>query len=171
MHRVPDERPTSNGTLTRMRTPTSTARPTVNPAPAPVAETPVAETPWTNPVAAAALRSTVQLLADVENGVVRNFSDSSVVRGYANDLASAVGTIDAATIAITNDASKENDSFLPLIGNAGDSATHAENRLEAKELESTWTLERSGILAAIRRARTISQNVADQLDPRVSPKS
>lgn len=121
---------------------------------------------WTNPAAAAALRSTVDLLKGIEDGIVRNFKDAELVRGYAADLRSTVDIFDTATEAVSTDASAENDSFLPLISNAGGSASHAEVRLSSKELASTWPLERGDILAAIRRARALSQNVADQLDPR-----
>jgi hypothetical protein len=121
---------------------------------------------WTNPAAAAALRSTADLLEQIESGIVRNIKDVGLVRGYAIDLRSTLEIFETATTAITGDASKENDSFLPLITTAGGGVTHAETRLTAKELTSTWPLERGDILAAIRRARSISDNVADQLDPR-----
>jgi hypothetical protein len=121
---------------------------------------------WTNPAAAAALRSTVDLLKGIEDGIVRNFKDVEMVRGYAADLKSTSDIFQTATDVLTTDASKENDSFLPLISNAGGGVLRAESRLSSKELSSTWPIERGDILAAIRRARAISQNVADQLDPR-----
>jgi hypothetical protein len=121
---------------------------------------------WTNPAAAAALRSTVDLLTGIEAGIVRNFKDVEMVRGYASDLRSTTDIFATATDVLTSDASKENDSFLPLIANADGGVTRAEARLSSKELSSTWPIERGDILAAIRRARAISQNVADQLDPR-----
>lgn len=123
---------------------------------------------WTNPAASAALRSTADLLATIEAGIVRNIQDVSLVRAYAIDLKSTLEIYDAATTAISTDASKENDSFLPLITTAGGGVTHAESRLSSKELTSTWPIERGDILAAIRRAKSISLNVADQLDPRSS---
>lgn len=123
---------------------------------------------WTNPAASAALRSTADLLATIEAGIVRNIQDVSLVRAYAIDLKSTLEIYDAATTAISTDASKENDSFLPLITTAGGGVTHAESRLSSKELSSTWPIERGDILAAIRRAKSISLNVADQLDPRSS---
>jgi hypothetical protein len=123
---------------------------------------------WTNPAASAALRSTADLLGSIEAGIVRNISDVGLVRAYAVDLRSTMEIYDAATTALTTDASKENDSFLPLITTAGGGVTHAEARLTSKELASTWPIERGDILAAIRRAKSISLNVADQLDPRSS---
>ena len=128
--------------------------------------TPAETTSWTNPAAAAALRSTVDLLKGIEDGIVRNFTNVELVRGYAADLKSTADIFATATDVISTDASKDNDSFLPLITNAGGGVLRAESRLNAKELTSTWPLERGDILAAIRRARAISQNVADQLDPR-----
>jgi hypothetical protein len=121
---------------------------------------------WTNPAAAAALRSTADLLEQIEAGIMRNMQNVDMVRGYANDLNSTIEIFATATAAITGDASKENDSFLPLINTAGGGVQHAEARLASKELSSTWPLERGDILASIRRARSISTNVADQLDPR-----
>lgn len=135
------------------------------PAPAP-GPTETDRSAWTNPAAAAALRSTADLLASIEAGIVRNIQDVNLVRSYAIDLKSTLEIYDAATSAITTDASKENDSFLPLISTAGGGVSHAEARLASKELTSTWPIERGDILAAIRRAKSISQNVADQLDPR-----
>jgi hypothetical protein len=136
------------------------------PAPSSDVPSPTGDTAWTNPAAAAALRSTADLLQNIEDGVVRNFRDVELVRAYASDLRSTSEIFETATAAISGDASKENDSFLPLISNAGGGVERAEARLTSKELSSTWPLERSDILAAIRRAKAISQNVADQLDPR-----
>lgn len=135
-------------------------------APAPVAVPLTTSGAWTNPAASAALRSTAELLKQIEDGIVRNFADVDLVRGYAADLKSTVEIFETATDAITSDASAENDSFLPLITNAGGGVERAEVRLSSKELHSTWPLERGDILASIRRAKSISQHVADQLDPR-----
>ncbi|MCW2926303.1 MAG: hypothetical protein JWM86_271 [Thermoleophilia bacterium] len=121
---------------------------------------------WTNPAASAALRSTVDLLKGIEEGMVRNFGSVDMVRAYAVDLKSTIEIFETATSVLMNDASKENDSFLPLIDTAGGGVTRAEARLSSKDLSATWPLERGDILAAIRRARAISLNVADQLDPR-----
>ncbi len=144
---------------------TTTPTPASPPA-APPVSTDVDRSPWTNPAAAAALRSTADLLETIEQGILRNFQNVDYVRGYASDLHSTLGIFSTATSAITDDASKENDSFLPLITTAGGGVEHAETRLSSKELKSTWPLERSEILASIRRAKSISANVADQLDPR-----
>lgn len=124
---------------------------------------------WTNPAASAALRSTAELLRSIEDGIVRNFSDTERVRTFAGDLRSTLEILDAATTAISSDASVENDSFLPLVASANGGVELAESRLSSKELAVTWPLERADILSAIRRARAISQNVADQLDPRLQP--
>lgn len=132
------------------------------PAPAPSTDRDV----WTNPAAAAALRSTADLLGQIEAGITRNMRNVELVRGYANDLSSTIDIFATATAAITGDSSVENDSFLPLITTAGGGVEHAESRLSSKELASTWPIERGDILASIRRARSISTNVADQLDPR-----
>ena len=135
------------------------------PAPAPV-ELPAAGSAWTNPAASAALRSTADLLKGIEDGVVRNFKSVELVRGYAADLKSTIDIMGTDATAISTDGSQENDSFLPLISTAGGGVEHAESRLSAKDLTATWQIERGDILAAIRLARAISQNVADQLDPR-----
>ena len=127
----------------------------------------VSEPVWTNPAATAALRSTVDMLKSIEDGIVRNFQNADLVRSYAVDLKTTIEIFDTATTAITGDASKENDTFLPLLSSAGGGVSHAEMRLSSKELTTTWPLERVDILAAIRRAKSISQNVADQLDPRL----
>jgi len=121
---------------------------------------------WTNPAAAAALHSTADMLTTIESGIVRNFGNAAAVRSYATDLLSTVDIIATASEAITSDTSKENDAFLPLITNAGGNASHAGTRLQAKELATTWPVERGDILQAVRRARAISLNVANQLDPR-----
>ena len=138
--------------------PTSRLTPTAQPGDAPS---------WTNPVASAALRSTADLLKGIEDGIVRNFTDIERVRLFAGDLRSTLEILTAATTAISTDASVENDSFLPLVASANDGVELAENRLSSKELAATWPIERGDILSAIRRARAISQNVADQLDPRL----
>ncbi|MCB0877751.1 MAG: hypothetical protein KDC46_02065 [Thermoleophilia bacterium] len=140
-------------------------------APKPAKDAPVINEPgdryaWTNPAAAAALRSTAELLSSIEQGIIRNISNVNMVRGYAADLGSTMDIFETATQAISSDAYKENDSFLPLITTAGGGVTHAQERLVSKELNSTWPIERGDILASIRRARAISSNVADQLDPR-----
>ncbi|MCW2924222.1 MAG: hypothetical protein JWM98_1626 [Thermoleophilia bacterium] len=127
---------------------------------------PAAAGSWTNPAASAALRSTADLLKDVEDGIVRNFKNAGLVASYAADLRSTSEIIDAATTAISTDDSKENDAFLQLLENAGGSVSHAQDRLSSADLVSTWPLERGDILAAVRRAKAISSNVADQLDPR-----
>ncbi len=149
-----------------MRIPPSTAAASVTAAATPCVTVPGDRDAWTNPAAAAALRSTADLLTMIEAGIVRNIKDVDAVRGYAVDLKSTLEIYEAATVAIISDASKENDSFLPLITAAGGGVTHAEARLGAKELSSTWPIERGDILASIRRAKSISTNVADQLDPR-----
>lgn len=130
------------------------------------AAAPINADSWTNPAAAAALRSTAELLRGIEDGIVRNFRDAQLVRAYAPDLKSTSDILETASAALLSDTSKENDAFLPLIDNAGGGVSHAEARLSSKEFASTWPLERGDILAAIRRARAISTNVADQLDPR-----
>ncbi|MCW2922455.1 MAG: hypothetical protein JWL76_2329 [Thermoleophilia bacterium] len=150
-----------------MRIPSNIAAASVTAATTPKAAVLVDDRPvWTNPAASAALRSTADLLGTIEAGIVRNISDVGLVRAYAVDLRSTMEIYDAATTALSTDASKENDSFLPLISTAGGGVTHAESRLSSKELASTWPIERGDILAAIRRAKSISLNVADQLDPR-----
>lgn len=150
-----------------MRIPSNIAAASVTAATTPKAGPLTDERPvWTNPAASAALRSTADLLTSIEAGIVRNMGDVGLVRAYAIDLRSTLEIYDAATNALSTDASKENDSFLPLISTAGGGVTHAESRLSSKELTSTWPIERGDILAAIRRAKSISLNVADQLDPR-----
>lgn len=137
---------------------------------APTAPTaPAGNEAWTNPAASAALHTTSDLLQGIEDGMVRNFRNPEAVRAYVIDLRSTLDIIDAATTAITGDASKENDAFLPLMSTVGDGVAYAENRLAAQNFAVTWPVERGDILAAIRRARAISRNVADQLDPRTTP--
>lgn len=132
-------------------------------------ESPVADSAsWTNPAASAALRSMSELLRGIEDGVVRNFTSVEQVRTYAVDLRSTIDILGTATDAIRTDSSAENDAFLPLMDTAGGGVERAESRLSSKELTATWPLERGEILAAIRRARSISENVADQLDPRAT---
>lgn len=126
----------------------------------------VTESPWTNPAAAAALRSTVDLLRAIEDGIVRNYQSGDKVSGFAVDLRSTSEIFETASSVLLGDASKENDSFLPLITTANGGVNQAESRLSSKDIQSTWPAERGDILAAIRRARAIGQNVADQLDPR-----
>ncbi|MEO6866908.1 MAG: hypothetical protein ABI200_02700 [Gaiellales bacterium] len=134
--------------------------------PPPTAVVRGAANPWTNPVAAAALRSAVDLLGGTEEGIIRNFADTSFVRQHAAGLRSTAELFSVATDVLRNDASIENDAFLPLVTNAGTSVSEAEFRLSAREITSTWPLERSEILASIQRARALSQHIADQLDPR-----
>jgi hypothetical protein len=136
-------------------------------APAPASAPAIADrSAWTNPAAAAALRSTADLLTSIEAGILRNIANVDLVRGFASDLHSTLDIFETATVALSEDASKENDAFLPLITTAGGGVEHAESRLASKELKSTWPIERGEILASIRRAKAISSNVADQLDPR-----
>ncbi|MCW2974482.1 MAG: hypothetical protein JWN72_2755 [Thermoleophilia bacterium] len=123
-------------------------------------------TTWTNPAAAAAMRSTVDLLKLIEEGITRNFADPNRVLGYASDLRSTFDIYTQATDAITADDSKENDSFLPLINKAGANINDASDRFDSKDFATTWPLYRNDVLAQIRTARSISLNVADQLDPR-----
>jgi hypothetical protein len=123
------------------------------------------DTQWTNPAAAAALRSTVDLLTLIEAGITRNFTDPDRVASFASDLHATVAIFAQATDAVASDASKENDSFLPLITTAGDNVAAAEERLNAKDFNTTWPIYRNDVLAAVRTARSLSQNVADQLDP------
>jgi hypothetical protein len=146
--------------------------PTISSAAAPASSQPPAANvadrfAWTNPAASAALRSTAEMLGTIEAGIMRNMGNVELVRAYAYDLRATMDIFSTATTAITGDDSKENDSFLPLIETAGGGVEHAETRLTAKEIRSTWPIERGDILAAIRRARSISANVADQLDPRI----
>jgi len=123
-------------------------------------------TGWTNPAAAAAMRSTVDLLKMIEDGITRNFQDPARVVAFASDLHSTYDIYAQATDAITNDDSKENDSFLPLISKAGSNIADAQDRFDSKDFATTWPLFRNDVLAQVRTARSLSQNVADQLDPR-----
>ena len=145
------------------------SRPAVIPAGPVAPSAPAGNDAWTNPAASAALRSTADLLQGIEDGMVRNFRNPEAVRGYAIDLRSTLDILEAATTAITSDGSTENDAFLPLMETVGDGVGYAENRLASQNFATTWPLERGDILAAIRRARAISRNVADQLDPRTAP--
>ncbi|MCW2949346.1 MAG: hypothetical protein JWN41_359 [Thermoleophilia bacterium] len=123
-------------------------------------------TTWTNPAAAAAMRSTVDLLTMIQDGITRNFQDPSRVSAFASDLRSTYDIYGQATDAIQQDDSKENDAFLPLILKAGTNISDAQEHLLAKNFNATWPLYRNDILAQVRTARSLSQNVADQLDPR-----
>ncbi len=127
--------------------------------------TSIAAAPWTNPAATAALRSSVQILQSIEEGIVKNFAEVDKVRVFASDLRTAGDIFQAANDALLGDANKDNDQFLPLIGQADSRVSTAEVRLSSKDISSTWPNERSNILEAIRHARVISANVADQLDP------
>ena len=134
---------------------------------APAADTPsgIAAAPWTNPAATAALRSSVQILASIEEGIVQNFAQVDKVLGFAADLRTTTDIFQAASDALLSDTNKDNDQFLPLIGQAGSRVTSAEGKLSSKDITSTWPSERATILEAVRHARVISSNVADQLDP------
>lgn len=123
------------------------------------------ETPWKNPAAASALRSTVQMLATIEDGIVKAYSQVDRVRLFATDLHTTNEILTAASDAISSDASKDNDLFLPQLNLAGTGMFSAEQRLVDKNLGATWPVERGDILGAIRKARVITANVADQLDP------
>lgn len=130
---------------------------------------PVEDLSYKNPAATAALRSTVEILKGIEDGIVKNYTEVEKVRSFANDLHAAADIVSAASDAIMGDANKDNDQFLPLITQAGARVSAAEIRLSAKELSSTWPSERSSILDGIRHARVISSNIADQLDPNAVP--
>jgi hypothetical protein len=121
--------------------------------------------PWTNPAATAALRSSVQILKSIEDGIVKHYAEVDKVRIFAADLRTTSDIFQAANEALTGDSNKDNDQFLPLIGQAGSRVMVAEGRLSSKELAAIWPFERSNILEAIKHARVISSNVADQLDP------
>lgn len=123
-----------------------------------------ATSPWANPAAAAALRSNVELLRAVEEGIVKNFQDVDRVRTYAIDLRATTDMFMAATGALSTDKSTENDQVLPIISQAESRIVGAESRLSAKDLTSTWPAERTDILSAVRFARVISENVARQVD-------
>lgn len=124
------------------------------------------ESAWTNPAASAAMRSAAQGLEVIEAGITRNIRNVEAVRSFAFDLRTMMDMFTAASRAIAADSSKDNDLFMPLIDIAVDGVIHAQARLESKDIQSTWPLERGDILAAIMRSRSISSNVADQLDPR-----
>ena len=144
----------------------STAAPTAPAAPAVPSAPDPGDVAWTNPAASAALRSTSDLLQGIEDGIVRNFRAPDMVRSFAIDLRSTLEILESAATAITTDASKENDAFLPLVSTAGEGISFAEARLSSQNFAATWPVERGDILAAVRRARALSRNVADQLDPR-----
>lgn len=121
--------------------------------------------PWTNPAAAAALRSSVDLLKGIEDGILKHLDDVDRARNFAVDLRATSEIFTTATEAIMGDAYKENDQFLPLISRAGGSVNGAEGRLLSKDLASNWPAARSEVLSALRSSRVISLNVATQLDP------
>jgi hypothetical protein len=132
----------------------------------PQAAAPGAAPEWTNPAAAAALRSSVELLRQIEDGMIKNYGDVDKVRSFAADLRMASETFSVANDALLNDAAKENDAFLPLINRAGSNVSAAEVKLSSKEFASQWPFERGDIVNSIRHAKVISGNIADQLDPR-----
>lgn len=127
-----------------------------------------APSPWANPAAAAALRSNVELLRSVEEGIIKNFQDVERVRTYATDLRATNDMFAAANVALAGDRSPENDQVLPIIGQAESRIVGAESRLSAKDLTSTWPSERTDILSAVRFARVVSENVARQIDATTS---
>ncbi len=120
---------------------------------------------WGNPAAAAALRTTVQMLRSVEDGVVQSYSNLDQARAYAADLSSAGDILAVASTALSTDNNVENDQFLPLISKATGGVTVASTRLLSRELAATWPTERSEILSTIRMARMLGENVARSLDP------
>lgn len=144
--------------------PTGTVVPSAPAAPANNAPH-IVNAPWKNAAAAAALRSSTQMLQVIEDGIVRNYTEPSKVRVFAADLRAASDVFVAATDAISTDSSKDNDQFLPLLGRASGGVSSAETRLQSKDLTATWPNTRSDILTTIRTARMIAANVADQLDP------
>lgn len=143
----------------------STASPTV---PQTRAELTIGDTPdtsgaWQNPAAAAALRTSAELLKGIEDGITQNFQSVDRVRTFAVDLRSTGDIIAAAGEALLSDASPENDQFLPLIGRANNGVSLAEIRLTAKDLASTWPFERGDILASVRQSRVLSEQIARSL--------
>jgi hypothetical protein len=129
----------------------------------PAAEPQVPLTSWSNPAAAAALNCSAQLLGDIEASVIRFYNDVDRVRDLASDLHSTNEILDTATDALLNDGSADNDQFVPLLGRAGSGVVSAETKLSSKDLQNTWPNERTDVLATIRQARVISENVAHQL--------
>lgn len=121
--------------------------------------------PWTNPAAAAAMRSSVDLLKGIEDGILKHLDNIDRVRSFAIDLRSTSEIFTTASDAIANDGFKENDQFLPLINRASGSVSGAEGRLLSKDLAATWPSARADVISAIRSSRVISDNVARQLDP------
>ena len=132
---------------------------------APIAPSGAEGLPWQNPAAASALRSTVQMLTTIEDGVIKAYSDVERVKLFAADLQMTSDILATATDALLNDGNKENDAFLPQLTLAGGGVTQAENRLSDKDIAATWPAERGDILGAIRKARVLAGNVADQVDP------
>lgn len=158
--------PINRTMIQRANTPMAVQRDSAAPVTPPVSgRSSIAAAPWTNPAATAALRSSVQILQSIEEGIVKNFAEVDKVRVFASDLRTAGDIFQAANDALLGDTNKDNDQFLPLIGQADARVSTAEVRLSSKEIASTWPTERSNILEAIRHARVISANVADQLDP------
>jgi hypothetical protein len=120
---------------------------------------------WYNPAAAAAMKSSVDLLKGVEDGIVRNFDNLDRVKAFTNDLSTTSDMFGSAQTALSGDASKENDQFVPLIDRAQNPARSVYQRLTSKEIVNTWPAERNEILSSIRSSKAIASNVADQLSP------
>jgi hypothetical protein len=124
---------------------------------------------WKNPAAAAALQTSVNILQQIEDGIVKHYGDVERVRTFASDLHQSSDMFAAASDAVTSDASADNDQFVPLLGRASDGVSSAETRISSKDLSSTWPSERSDILSTIRTAKLIATNVSRQLDPIEQP--
>lgn len=124
--------------------------------------------PWRNPAASAALRSSVDMLKQVEKGILDNFSDVSRARTFTKDLWVSGDMMEVAATALKSDKFEENDQFLPLIGKAGTSVVGAAGKLDSKDITENWNAQRNEILGSIRTARTMGENVAHQLDPSAS---
>lgn len=120
---------------------------------------------WTNPAAAAALRSSIDLLKGSEDGIIRNYQDPERARVFSAEVASSGDITSVAQQAVLSDASKENDQFVPLIDRASGYIGVASTALANKDLAANWPSARMDIVTAIRQARMISENVAKQLDP------
>lgn len=120
---------------------------------------------WKNPAAAAAMKSSTDILKGVEDGIVRNFSDVNRVRAYVSDLASSSDMFSSAQQALTADKYPENDAFVPIIDKASGGVLVVAKRLGSQDIVNTWPAERNDILSAIRQSKSISANVAQQLDP------
>jgi hypothetical protein len=143
----------------------STAAPAQPKAPI-LPSTPLADSSqWKNPAAAAALQTSVDLLKNIEDGIVKHYGEVDKVRAYAADLQQSNDMFQSATDSISGDQSKDNDQFVPLIGRASGGVENAQTRLLSKDISSTWPAERSDILSAVRTAKLIAQNVSRQLDP------